>query len=77
MWEHILLLRYALSLLCSGSQTIKHAVVVALARWPQVEVVLKTSRITVFEVEMAVSEARERKENSRSNQGSDRWSETD
>jgi hypothetical protein len=41
--------------------------VVALALWPQVEVVLKTLRITVFEVEMAVSEARERNENSRSN----------
>ena len=70
MWEHILLLRYALRLLCSGTQKIKlgdTCFVVALARWPLVEVVLKTLRITVFEVEMAVSEARERKENSRSN----------
>ena len=70
MWEHILLLRYALRLLCSGTQKIKlgdTCFVVALARWPLVEVVLKTLRITVFEVEMAASEARERKENSRSN----------
>jgi hypothetical protein len=57
MWEHILLLRYALSLLRSGTQKIKHGdtcFVVALPLWTQVEVVLRTLRITVLEVEMAV-----------------------